>query len=133
MNLLYAEFVSSIDTLSDPLRRRATVILGTSPYGRVVRTPAGVSLESINRPPARELFNRSHIPAGVLLEGKYQSVFSNRMVAHLGINPASLVEESPETRMMVFSDGPDGKQGGWFPGKTSDSPLGMTGVAPDFR
>lgn len=105
VNLLYAEFVSSIDTLSDPLRRRATVILGTSPYGRVVRTPAGVSLESINRPPARELFNRSHIPAGVLLEGKFQSVFSNRMVAHLGINPASLVEESPETRMMVFSDG----------------------------
>lgn len=105
LNLLYSEFVSSVDTLSNPEARKATVILSSSPYGRVVRTPAGVSLESINRPPARELFNRPHIPAGVLLEGKFQSVFRNRIVTHLGVPAGELLEESPDTRIMVFSDG----------------------------
>ena len=105
LNLLYSEFVSSVDTLSNPEARKATVILSSSSYGRVVRTPAGVSLESINRPPARELFNRPRIPAGVLLEGKFQSVFRNRIVTHLGVPAGELLEESPDTRIMVFSDG----------------------------
>ncbi len=105
LNLLYGEFVSSIDIVGDTTERKATVLLSTSPYGRRVRTPAEVSLASINRPPARELFNQPFIPAGVLLEGSFTSVFRNRMLENLGIQAASVVETSPDTRMMIFSDG----------------------------
>jgi len=105
LNLIYGEFVSSIDTVGDSGERKSTVILSTSPYGRTVRTPAEVSLESINRPPARELFNRPDIPAGVLVEGRFTSVFRNRLLDHLGIPSGETLEESPPTRIMVFSDG----------------------------
>ncbi len=105
LNLVYGEFVSSIDVVGDTTERKATVLLSTSPYGRKVRTPAAVSLESINRPPARESFNEPSIPAGVLLEGTFTSVFRNRMLDNLGISAATVVEASPPTRMMVFSDG----------------------------
>ncbi len=105
LNLIYSEFVSSIDTVEASGERKSTVILGTSAYGRTLRTPAGVSLESINRPPARELFNRSFIPAGVLVEGRFTSVFRNRLLDHLGVQSQETIGESPLTRIMVFSDG----------------------------
>lgn len=105
LNLIYGEFVSSIDTVGSSGERKATPLLTTSPYGRRVRTPAAVSLENINRPPARELFNQPFIITGILLEGRFTSVFRNRMLDHLGIPSASVIEASPETRMMVFSDG----------------------------
>ncbi|MBN2666261.1 MAG: Gldg family protein, partial [Bacteroidales bacterium] len=105
LNLLMGEFVSSIDTVAAPDQVKTTVLLSTSPYGRVVRTPASVSLDAINKPPARELFNRPMVPAGVLLEGQFESVFKNRMLDHLGISTVDLVEKSVETKMMIFSDG----------------------------
>ncbi len=105
VNLLYAEFVSSIDTLADPVSLRTSLLLSTSPYGRRVRTPAQISLESINRPPARESFNQPSIPTGVLLEGTFTSVFRNRMLNQLPVPAAGIVETSTQTKMMVFSDG----------------------------
>lgn len=105
LNLLYSEFVSSIDTVGNSGERKSTVILSTSPYARSLRTPAEVSLESINRPPARELFNRQDIPAGVLIEGRFTSVFRNRILAPLGIPAGEVIAKSPDTKIMVFSDG----------------------------
>lgn len=105
VNFIQSEFVSSIDTVEGTGNIRKSVILSSSPYGRVVRTPAAVSLSAIDSPPARELFNRPFIPAGVLLEGTFQSVFRNRMLNHLGLSDSEIISESPETKMMVFSDG----------------------------
>jgi ABC-2 type transport system permease protein len=104
LNLIYSEFVSSIDTIGERGDVRATVILSTSGYGRRIKTPAAVSLESINNPPARELFNRPYVPAGVLLEGHFTSVFRNRMLNNLGINSNQVLSESPESKMVVFAD-----------------------------
>lgn len=105
LDLVYAEFVSSLDTLADREGLRTRVLLSTSPYGRIVKTPAGISLESINRPPARELFNRPSIPAGVLIEGTFTSVFRNRILDQLDLPAVGMAEQSPPTQMMVFSDG----------------------------
>jgi len=105
LNLVQSEFVSSIDTVSGNGDVRKQVILKTSAYGRIVKTPAPVSLESINRPPARELFTQPDIPVGVLLEGRFRSVFRNRLLPQLGVDPGEVVAESEPTKMMVFSDG----------------------------
>jgi len=105
LNQVMSEFVSSIDTIGGRTGVQYTVLLSTSAYGRQVRTPAIVSLESINTPPARELFSKSYLPTGILLEGKFSSVFSNRLLNGLQVPVFGMKIQSPETRMMVFSDG----------------------------
>ena len=103
LDLVMSEFVSSIDTVSPSESVKKTVILSTSPYARKVRVPASISLENINNPPARELFNIPFIPTGVLLEGSFSSAYKNRMVQNMGY-PGQILEESKPTKMMVFSD-----------------------------
>ncbi len=105
LNRLFAEFVSSIDTVSGNPSVRKDIILTTSPYARAVKSPSTVSLRNIDNPPARELFNRPFIPAGVLLEGKFTSNFKNRMLEPLGISPGKTIEESRPTKMAVIADG----------------------------
>jgi ABC-2 type transport system permease protein len=105
LNLVQSEFVSSIDTVAGSSETRKTVILSTSPYGRTVRTPAAVSLRIIDSPPARELFNRPFIPAGVLVEGTFLSVFRNRLLDQLSVDQSSFSGSTTNGKMMVFSDG----------------------------
>ncbi len=105
LNVVMAEFVSSIDTVGNNPEVRKSVILSTSPYARKVVTPTSVSLQNINNPPARELFNIPFIPTGVLLEGQFISVFKNRVVSELGFSSAQIIEKSKPTKMAVFSDG----------------------------
>jgi ABC-2 type transport system permease protein len=105
LNKVMSEFVSSIDTITGRSGIRYTVLLSSSAYSRQVHTPAFVSLESINAPPARELFNKAFIPTGILLEGKFSSVFRNRLLNGLQVTVSGVVPESPDNKMMVFSDG----------------------------
>jgi ABC-2 type transport system permease protein len=105
LNRVFTEFVSSIDTVSGNPGVNKEIILSTSPYARVVNAPSTVSLRNIDNPPARELFNRSFIPVGVLLEGSFISVFRNRMIETLGIPNARVIPESPFTKMVVIADG----------------------------
>jgi len=107
VNRLMAEFVSSIDLPGDTGRVRKSVILTSSPYARTNKSPMVVSLAMIDAPPSRDLFTRQYVPTGVLLEGKFSSVFKNRMIDQLGL-PARLgqpLNESRETRMIFFSSG----------------------------
>lgn len=103
LNRVFAEFVSSVDTLAGGNIKK-TVILSTSPYARKVKAPSSVSLENINNPPARELFSESFIPVGVLLEGNFPSVFQNRMVNHLSVGSENVIPESKPTKMVVIAD-----------------------------
>jgi ABC-2 type transport system permease protein len=105
LNRVFTEFVSSIDTISGNPNVQKEVILSTSPYARTVKSPSTVSLQNIDNPPARELFNQSFIPVGVILEGTFTSVFKNRMLETLGIPFADVITESQPTKMVVIADG----------------------------
>lgn len=105
LNVVLTEFVSSVDTVSGGGDVKKSVILSTSPYSRIVRTPASISLENINNPPARELFNQPFIPVGVLLEGIFVSNFRNRMVESFSDFNGVLLAESKPARMIVIADG----------------------------
>lgn len=105
LNRLKSEFVSSIDTVGNNTKVHKSILLHSSPYARKVGTPEQISLQSINNPPARELFNQSNIPVGVLLEGEFPSVFANRMTSEfntIGIQPQT---ESKAAKMIVLADG----------------------------
>lgn len=105
MNRVKAEFVSSVDTVGQNNQVRKTVILSTSPYSLVSKTPLEVSLASINNPPDRRLFKQPSQPVGILLEGTFQSVFKNRIIESLGIKTSEIKTESQPTKMIVISDG----------------------------
>lgn len=78
LNLVLSVFANSIDTVGAPGIEK-TVLLTSSKYSRTAPNPVRVSLSMLRYPPRTELFNRPYSPVAVLLEGKFQSVFQNRM------------------------------------------------------
>jgi ABC-2 type transport system permease protein len=106
VNRVLSEFVSSIDLVGESGSLKSAVILSSSPYARSNQSPMIVNLAMIDAPPARSLFNRQFIPAGVLMEGKFTSVFKNRMVQEFGIpKRVPVISESSPTKMIFISDG----------------------------
>lgn len=104
LNRVFTEFVSSVDTISGNSDLTKSVVLSTSPYSRRVKSPSSVSLENIKNPPARELFNQSFIPVGILVEGEFSSVFQNRMIENLGTDISDFQAKSKPAKMVVIAD-----------------------------
>ncbi len=105
LDWVMSEFVSSIDTLKGNKEIHKQVLLSTSPNARRVKAPSSVSLQNIDNPPARELFNLSHIPVAVLLEGRFTSAYKNRMVDNYRFSQSAIIEKSKPTKMVIIADG----------------------------
>ncbi|MCW0482997.1 gliding motility-associated ABC transporter substrate-binding protein GldG [Gaoshiqia sediminis] len=105
LNRLKAEFVSSIDTVGQHIDVKKTVILHTSTYSRIVKTPEEISLQSINNPPSRNLFQQSLVPVGVLLEGQFSSAFKNRITEDFNTTHIEFLPESKPAKIIVLADG----------------------------
>lgn len=105
LNSVKAEFVSTIDTVGNNPAIQKSVILHTSNYSRSIQTPLEVTLQSINQPPARSLFNEQQLMVGVLLEGQFSSVFQNRMLDDFNTNNMEVLSESQPSKMIILADG----------------------------
>jgi ABC-2 type transport system permease protein len=106
LNMIKTQFVSSIDTLPAYPGLDKTILLTSSNNSQTVQVPAMVSLSEVSQEISRSAFNESHKITGVLLEGKFQSVFKNRFVSDLQKQAKNdFREESRETQMIVVSDG----------------------------
>ena len=75
-------FPSSIDTVQSPGITK-TILLSTDSMSRSLSTPAMVTLESIKTEEDLRTFNKSFVPVAVLLEGKFTSLYANRLTAAL--------------------------------------------------
>lgn len=110
MDAVMGMFVNSIDTVNNEGISK-TILLESSRYSRTVNTPARVSLSMLKYPLRPEMFNRGNRPAAVLLEGKFRSVFQNRLHPHfLQVLRDSLHrdfkgEADTTNSMIVISDG----------------------------
>ena len=106
VNPVSSEFISSMDTVGDNPGMKKSILLSTSTYTRRNEAPLLVNLRMIDVVPSAEFFNQSNLITGILLEGKFSSVFKNRIIEQPGI-PAGfkLIPESKITQMAVFSDG----------------------------
>lgn len=71
-------FPSSIDTVKAQGIQK-TILLTTDSNSRRISSPAIVSINSVKNDEDFAAFNRSYIPVAVLLEGKFQSLFANRI------------------------------------------------------
>ncbi len=105
LNNIFLEFPGSLDIVGEEGVIKSQVLLTTSPYGRNVTTPVEVSLLSATTPPDKRFFNKPNIPIGVLSEGKFESVFQNRMTKQLGIDESDLKKTCEDSKMIVIADG----------------------------
>lgn len=71
-------FPSSIDTVKSPGIDK-TILLATDTNSRRISSPAIVSINSVKGDEDLMSFNKSYIPVAVLLEGKFHSLYSNRL------------------------------------------------------
>ncbi len=72
------KFVNSIDTVGAEGIKK-TFLLSSSSNSRIIATPALISGSQNVNAPRDEKFNKANIPVAVLLEGKFESLFSNRL------------------------------------------------------
>ncbi|WP_417612716.1 gliding motility-associated ABC transporter substrate-binding protein GldG [Owenweeksia hongkongensis] len=99
------EFPSSIDTIIAKGVKK-TFLLRSSQYSNVVATPHMVRLQTLYEPPSEDRFKAKGVPLAVLLEGKFESAFKNRLKPKSnGQEMPNLVEESQSTQMLVVADG----------------------------
>ncbi len=106
LNAIFIDFGSVIDTVGGNTDIRKSVLLTSSPYSRAVSVPAEISLRETDTGPLQQEFNQSYLPMAVLLEGRFESVFTNRPVPDL--NTAGAIRSrdvSDETKMIIIADG----------------------------
>lgn len=103
-------FANSIDTIANPEINK-TILLTSSNRSRRVPAPVRVSLASLQFKPKPEMFKERNIPLAVLLEGKFSSIYTNRLdPKFLEVYKDSLHKEfasvnAKPNRMIVVSDG----------------------------
>lgn len=78
LGLVEGKFVNTIDTVSAPGIKK-TVLLNSSSNSRIIETPALISGAENRNAPEDAAFNKKGLIAGVLLEGKFSSLFKNRI------------------------------------------------------
>lgn len=102
INKVKSEFVNSVDTVGQDPDVTKEILLASSRNSRTVNPPMLIRLDDYKNTPPEEAFTESFIPAAVLLEGRFSSLYSNRMLSSGDIDFKS---KSKDTRMIVVADG----------------------------
>lgn len=105
INSIKADFVSSIDTvLAEGIKK--TPLLRTSDYSRITGTPALITLAMLRDKPDQRMYNKSGQITAYLLEGSFESLYTNRMPPEItGSREIGFRETSKPTAMIVVADG----------------------------
>lgn len=104
-----SRFANSIDTIKVQGIKK-TFLLASSAHSRTISTPALISFNENRSTPEDSKFNKSGIPVGVLLEGRFTSLYRNRAstaqkdsLAAAGL--AFQGEPSADGKIIVVADG----------------------------
>lgn len=105
------EYASAMDTLPNNIQK--TILLSTSSLTQIVGVPYEIdyddeipkSLKIINEGPDPNEFRAGEIPLAVLLEGKFTSVYNNRVKPIKLGNGSRNLDEGKESKIIVISDG----------------------------
>lgn len=104
LNAVLFKFASSLDTVGARSIKK-TVLLSSSQYTKTVFSPARISLTVARDRPVMEQYNKHNLMLSVLLEGEFQSVFSNRVPLELQNYRIGFKKQSAANKMIVVSDG----------------------------
>jgi ABC-2 type transport system permease protein len=103
-------FPSTVETLNLKDDISAEVLLSSSQYSRFQVYPSiNVSFDIMRMKQEPSMYNKSYLPVAVLLDGKFESFFKNRvsesMEEGLRAIDANFVSESPQTQQVFIADG----------------------------
>ncbi len=107
LGLVAGRFVNSIDTVEKEGLRK-TFLLQSSANSRTISSPALISPNENRNTPQDQLFRQKDIPAAVLVEGRFNSLYKGRLgqpqrdslAAYGGFR-----QQSEENKMIVVADG----------------------------
>jgi ABC-2 type transport system permease protein len=106
LNASKTEFVSSLDFVNSSADLDKTVLLTSSEKSRKVNVPAMISLNFLGQKPDERLYNKKFIPVAALIEGKFESLFANRIPPEIQEDKLiGFLQGSRETKMIVIADG----------------------------
>jgi gliding-associated putative ABC transporter substrate-binding component GldG len=96
------EFANPIELLKNNIQK--TILLRSSSFSKTVGTPVQINLNMVQEKSDKsDYLNKGNIPVAVLLEGKFASVYQNRV---LPFDDNSFVNQSTKNnKMIVVSDG----------------------------
>lgn len=109
LGFISGRFVNSIDTVeADGIRK--TILLSTSPNSRTIATPALISGKENVNAPEDEKFKKQHIPVAVMLEGRFRSLYANRLSKRMNdsllkYNVVFQPQSLKDNKMLVVADG----------------------------
>ncbi|MBD2751829.1 gliding motility-associated ABC transporter substrate-binding protein GldG [Spirosoma validum] len=103
LDAVLGRFVSTLDTVRSANIRK-TPLLMTSPYTKVLKAPALISYNEARQQPDPQTYNGGVHIVGCLLEGKFQSMFANRILPG-DPRAAGFKTEGVDSRVLVCSDG----------------------------
>ncbi len=98
-----SRFVGTIDTVKSPGIRKTPLIF-SSDKTRVMEAPVLVSLNDLRADLQPEYFTQGRKAVAWLLEGKFSSVFKNRMLPETATK-RDFIEEGVASKIIVFADG----------------------------
>ncbi|HEU5053975.1 MAG TPA: gliding motility-associated ABC transporter substrate-binding protein GldG [Hanamia sp.] len=109
LGLVEGKFVNTIDTVSAPGIKK-TILLSSSANSRTIATPALISGAENRNAPVDAEFNKKDLIAGVLLEGKFSSLYKNRLsraqLDSLDAYGSPFMSKNIENnKMIIVSDG----------------------------
>src|SRR5690242_4183468 len=109
LGLVEGKFVNTIDTVS-ALGIKKTILLSSSANSRTIATPALISGAENRNAPVDAAFNKNGLIAGVLLEGKFSSLYKNRLsrpqLDSLDAYGSPFLSKNIENnKMIIVSDG----------------------------
>ena len=100
INLVKLEFANQMDTLKNGIKK--TVLLKSSPQSKAVGAPLLIGLEQFMDHLDESKYNEGNQIIGTLLEGKFTSVYNNR------VKPFKILDNKDQgvaTKMIVIADG----------------------------
>jgi ABC-2 type transport system permease protein len=105
LNAVMTTFPGTLDTISSAKVKKIP-LLASSDYTRVSKAPALIDLKITEKPPDPRLYNLPPKLVAVLVEGRFKSLYANRIPPQLANNDSiGFKEISKRTAQIFVSDG----------------------------
>ncbi len=103
LDAVLGRFISTLDTVQAPGIRKIPLLM-TSPYTQVLKTPALISYNEARQQPDPQTYTGGVRLVGCLLEGRFQSVYANRILPG-DARAAGFRASGEPSRVLICSDG----------------------------
>ncbi len=104
LGIVLTKFVSSIDTVNNLKSINKTPLLWTSNYSSVDNFPVLIRLNDLGKGLDEFDYNSGSKLIGILLEGKFPSLFENRII-DFNLKDQNFISNGTNSKLVVISDG----------------------------